>query len=128
MVQEEEVTVPYRILLALAALVILLAMLRKIRKSEMRISDSLFWLFFVITLIVLALFPEIAFFFSGLLGIESPANLVFLYVIALLLIREFASTVELSRLRGKVITLAQEEALKDVESAEGAENPHREER
>ena len=121
-------TVPYRILLALAALVILLAMLRKIRKSEMRISDSLFWLFFIITLIVLALFPEIAFFFSGLLGIESPANLVFLYVIALLLIREFASTVELSRLRGKVITLAQEEALKDVESAEGAENPHREER
>lgn len=121
-------TVPYRILLALAALVILLAMLRKIRKSEMRISDSLFWLFFVITLIVLALFPGIAFFFSGLLGIESPANLVFLYVIALLLIREFASTVELSRLRGKVITLAQEEALKDVESAEGAENPHREDR
>ena len=111
MVQEEEVTVPYRILLAAGALVILLAMLRKIRKSEMRISDSLFWLFFVVTLILLALFPEIAFFFSGLLGIESPANLVFLYVIALLLIREFASTVELSRLRGKVTTLAQEEAL-----------------
>lgn len=107
-------TISYRILLAVAALVILLAMLRKIRKSEMRISDSLFWLFFVVSLIVLAVFPEIAFFFSGLLGIESPANLVFLYVIALLLIREFASTVELSRLRGKMTVLAQEEALGDV--------------
>ena len=113
-------TVPYRILLAIAALVILLAMLRKIRTSEMRISDSLFWLFFVVSLIVLAIFPEIAFFFSGLLGIESPANLVFLYVIAWLLIREFASTVELSRLRGRLTALAQEEALERVEETGGS--------
>ncbi len=109
-------TVSYRLLLAIAALLILLVMLRKIRKSEVKISDSLFWLFFVVSLIVLAVFPEIAFFFSELLGIESPANLVFLYVIALLLIREFASTVEISRLRSKLTALVQESALEDLDA------------
>lgn len=105
----------YRVLLAVGALLILVVMIRKIRKSEVKISDSLFWFFFVLTLIVLALFPEIAYFFSGLLGIESPANLVFLYVIAVLLIREFMSTAELSHLRSKITALAQEEALEEVD-------------
>lgn len=110
--------VPYRLLLAAAALLILLVMLRKIRKSEVKISDSLFWLFFVATLIILALFPEIAYSLSNLLGIESPANLVFLYVIALLLMREFASTVEISRLRSKFTALVQETALEGVDEPE----------
>lgn len=107
--------ISYRALLAVAALVILIAMMRKIRKSEVRISDSLFWLFFVVTLIVLAIFPEIAFLLSDLLGIESPANLVFLYVIAVLLIREFMTTAELSRLQSKIVSIAQDEALSELE-------------
>lgn len=113
--------VSYRLLLAIAALLILLVMLRKIRKSEVKISDSLFWFFFVITLIILALFPEIAYFLSNLLGIESPANLVFLYVIALLLMREFASTVELSRLRSKLAALAQSSALNSMDADRDAD-------
>lgn len=107
-------TFSYRVLLAIAALLILIVMMRKIRKSEINISDSLFWLFFVVTLIVLAIFPEIAYLLSDALGIESPANLVFLYVIAVLLVREFMTTAELSRLRSKITSIAQEEALSEV--------------
>ena len=106
----------YRALLLVGALVILAVMLRKIRKSEVRISDSLFWFIFVVTLVFLAVFPQIAYFFSDILGIESPANLVFLYVIAVLLVREFASTVELSQLRSKITVMAQTQALEDVSS------------
>lgn len=108
-------TVAFRILLVVGALLIFLAMMRKIRKSEVKISDSLFWFLFVVTLIVLAIFPEVAFFFSGLLGIESTANLVFLYVIAVLLVRGFISTAEISQLRSKVTALAQESALDEVD-------------
>lgn len=107
--------ISYRALLAVGALLILVAMIRKIRRSEVRISDSLFWFFFVLTLILLAVFPEIAFVCADVLGIESPANLVFLYVIAVLLIREFMTTAELSRLRSKLTALAQEEALAEVD-------------
>lgn len=105
----------FRILLIAGAVLILLAMLRKIRKSEVNISDSLFWLFFVLSLVILAIFPGIALLLSELLHIESPANLVFLYVIAMLLIREFVSSVEISRLRNKLIAIAQEEALDDIQ-------------
>ncbi len=108
-------SLPFRILLVVGAVLVLLVMLRKIRKSEVKISDSLFWLFFVFSLVLLAIFPDIALFFAELFKIESPANLVFLYVIALLLIREFISTAEISRLRSKVTALAQEEALKSVD-------------
>lgn len=109
-------SIPYRMLLIAGALVVLLVMLRKIRKSEVRIADSLFWFFFVATLVVLAVFPQITFALAKFLGIESPANLVFLYVIAMLLVREFASTVEISKLRSKITTLTQEEALDNVEN------------
>ncbi len=107
-------TISYSILLVIGAIVILAVMLRKIRKSEMKISDSLFWLFFVVSLIILAVFPPIAYFFSSLFGFQSPANLVFIYVIAVLLLREFATTVELSKLRSKVALLTQQIALDNL--------------
>lgn len=113
-------TLAFRLLLILGALFIFVAMMRKIRKSEAKISDSIFWLLFVASLVVLAIFPEISFFFSGLLGIDSPANLMFLYVIAVLLVREFVSTTELSRLRSKLTTLTQKLALDELKDAEEA--------
>lgn len=114
-------TLAFRLLLILGALVIFVAMMRKIRKSEVKISDSVFWLLFVASLVVLAIFPEISFFFSNLLGIESPANLMFLYVIAVLLVREFVSTAEISRLRSKLTTLTQELALDELKGKEEAD-------
>lgn len=89
--------------------------LGKIRKSEVKIADSTFWFLFAVSLVLMAIFPQIVFFFSGIFAIESPANFVFLYVIGALVIREFYSTVELSQLRSKLAALAQAEALHQVE-------------
>ena len=91
-------TVLFKIALLAGAVCVLAFILRKIRRAEMKIS---------------ALLPPIAFFFSDVLGIESPANFVFLYVIAVLLVREFISTVEISKLRSRLTTLAQNEALRN---------------
>lgn len=115
-------TLAFRLLLIAGAVLILAVMMRKIRRSEVKISDSLFWFFFVASLVILAIFPEIAFFFSGLLGVESPANLLFLYVIAVMVIREFMSTAEISRLRSKVTALTQELALDDIDEPETDES------
>ena len=54
---------------------------------------------------------EIPFFFANVFDIESPANFVFVYVIAVLVLREFYTTVEVSQLRAKVRNLVQNEAL-----------------
>lgn len=101
----------YTIVLIIGAICVFAFILRKIRKSEIKIADSTFWFLFALSLVLLAVFPQIASFFSEILDIESPSNFVFLYVIAILLIREFFSTVELAKLRSRVAGLVQEEAL-----------------
>lgn len=114
-------TILFKIALVVGAVCVFAFILRKIRRSEIKISDSTFWFLFAASLVLLALFPHIAFFFSNVLGIESPANFVFLYVIAVLLIREFISTVEISKLRSRLATLAQNEALRDEASLKAGE-------
>ncbi|MEG0324623.1 MAG: DUF2304 domain-containing protein, partial [Raoultibacter sp.] len=79
----------FRIVLILGALVVFFFVLRKLKKTEMSIAKSVFWLLFVASLVIAAVFPQIAFFCSDLLGIESPSNFIFLYVIAFLFIKCF---------------------------------------
>ena len=100
--------------LLLSALLIFWLILRKIRRSEVTIADSTFWFLFALSLVLMGVFRQIPFFFAGIFGIESPANFVFAYVIAVLILREFYSTVEISQLRARVRGLAQKEALRKM--------------
>lgn len=110
-----------RVLLVLGALVVFAYMLRKIRKSEVTIADSTFWFLFGLSFVVLAVFPGIAYFISDLLSFASPVNFVYLYVIAVLLIREFITTVELSKTRSKLTFLTQEVALRQAADRAGTQ-------
>ena len=56
--------------------------LHKIRKSKVKMEDAIFWMFFSGLLLILAIFPQLSFYLSDLLGIDSPANLVFLMIIS----------------------------------------------
>ena len=96
--------------LLISALLIFWLILRKIRRSEVTIADSTFWFLFALSLVLMGVFRQIPFFFA----IESPANFVFAYVIAVLILREFYSTVEISQLRARVRGLAQKEALRKM--------------
>lgn len=100
--------------LLIGALLTFWFVLRKIRKAEVTIADSTFWFLFALSLVLMGVFREIPFFFAGTFGIESPANFVFVYVIAVLVIREFYTTVEVSQLRAKVRSLVQTEALSNA--------------
>lgn len=93
--------------------------LRKIRKAEVTIADSTFWFLFALSLVLMGVFQQIPFFFADVFGIESPANFVFVYVIAVLVIREFYTTVEVSQLRAKVRSLVQIHALDDARARAG---------
>ena len=100
--------------LLVGALLIFWLILRKIRRSEVTIADSTFWFLFALSLVLMGVFRQIPFFFAGVFGIESPANFVFAYVIAVLILREFYSTVEISQLHARVRGLAQKEALRKM--------------
>ena len=97
--------------LLVGALLTFWFVLRKIRKAEVTIADSTFWFLFALSLVLMGVFREIPFFFANVFDIESPTNFVFVYVIAVLVLREFYTTVEVSQLRAKVRNLVQNEAL-----------------
>lgn len=97
--------------LLVGALLTFWFVLRKIRKAEVTIADSTFWFLFALSLVLMGVFREIPFFFADIFDIESPVNFVFMYVIAVLVLREFYTTVEVSQLRAKIRNLVQNEAL-----------------
>lgn len=102
-----------RAFLAICAAVVFIFVARQVKKARFGAADSLFWLLLSAGLIIVAVFPGIAYFFSRLLGFQSPSNFVFLVVIALLLAREFSQQSELVALRRKLASLVQESSLNE---------------
>ena len=104
-----------RILLIVAAAFVLVFIVRKLRKSQIQVLDSVFWLFLAFGFMFFAAFPQLAYGLSSIFGFESPSNFVFLTVIALMVMHDFSTTVKLAELRDRVSSLVQEIALKDEE-------------
>ena len=104
-------SVALRVVLVLTALASTVSVIRRIRKSRMRIEYAVFWVVFSVGLVVLALFPQICYACASLLGIQSPANFVFAAIIALLLMKRFFMTAEISKLDEQVRGLTQTLAL-----------------
>ena len=86
---------------------------RYIKKSRVRIEDTLFWIVFSAILVVIGIFPQIPIILSRLLKIESPANFVFLAIIFILLIHQFFLTMKLSRIDIKLRELVQTVAIEN---------------
>lgn len=104
-----------RICLIIVSVITLLYMMRKIRHSKLQIEYSLFWIMFAVMLIIISIFPQIIYALAALFGIESPANLVFVFIIFILLLKLFMMTIELSQLEYKLRDLIQQVAIRDKE-------------
>ena len=78
-----------RVLLIFMALVSTYSMLKKIKKFKMQIEYAIFWVIFSVALIIMAIYPKIFDIASKILGVYSPANLVFAFIIFILLVKFF---------------------------------------
>ena len=100
--------------LSLKIVMIIISMLtcfyiaRKLRKSQMNINDTVFWIFFAVILVLLSVFPGIASWGSRLLGFQAPVNFVFVVVIFLLILRMFTMSIKISVLEDKLKNLTEE--------------------
>lgn len=101
-----------RVLLLIASLITAVWILRKISKNRVKQEDALFWLCFAFLLALLGIFPELSFIMAEILGIQSPANFVFLAVIAILLEKMFSLSIQVSTLENKVEIMAAELAIR----------------
>lgn len=104
-----------RICLIVVSVITLFYMMRKIRNSKLQIEYSLFWIIFAGMLIVISIFPQIIYALAALFGVASPANLIFVFIIFILLLKLFMMTIELSQLENKVKELIQQIAIKEKE-------------
>ena len=103
-----------RVFLLLGAVLLLVLVARKIKKSQFDTHDTFFWLGLSVLLIISAAFPQLVYVVAGVLGFQSASNFVFLAVIAILLWRLFRLQENVVTLRRKLTTLVQEIALKDA--------------
>ena len=109
-------TLVLRILLLIGALFAMGIVINSVRKSKIRISDSVYWVVSAGILVLFALIPQLAYFFSGLFGFVSPANFVLMLVIVMMLIRIFHQSCAISKLTFKVEQLSSELALRDKDA------------
>ena len=75
-------------------------------------EDAIFWVVFALILCVLGLFPQITYWMTGIIGIMSPANLIFLVIIFLLIEKVFTLSIIVSQLEEKITVLSAEMALR----------------
>lgn len=101
--------------LIIVSLLTLVFITRKVRKSQIRLEDSLFWVIVAVVLLVISIFPEIIFGLSRFAEVESPANLVFLCFIFILLILGFNLSVRTSQTDTKLKELTQQLAIEKYE-------------
>ena len=114
-------TLTLRALLIIVSILATTGVIGRIRKAKMQIEDAVFWVLFSFLLILLAVVPRVLYFFTELLGMQSPANLLFLVIIGLLLMKVFSMSIKMSLLEEKLKTLAQNEALEKLERNEASE-------
>ena len=102
-----------RVLLIVGSVMMAIYVLRRVRKSRMRTEDSVFWFVFSLVLVLMGLLPKLVTGLAELIGVMSAANLVFLIVIFLLIIKLFMMDQRISALQRQVTDTAQRVAIKE---------------
>ena len=103
-----------RVVLFAGSLLTLLFFLQQIRKNRLQIDYAVYWSVFAGALLFLSIFPGIISWASGILGFQSPSNLIYLVVIFLLLIKLFTTTIKLSKMNRQITDLAHHIALQET--------------
>lgn len=107
-----------RLILIAASAICFLFIIRRIKKAKMRIDDAVFWILLSGFFLFMAVFPAVPIAIAYFIGIESPANLVFLTVVGLMFIKLFSLSIFISIEAEKKNKLIQYIALLEKEKEE----------
>jgi len=111
-----------RILLIVSSVIMISAVVLRIRKSKFQIKDGIFWFLLSALFLLMSVFPQIVVYLSELIGIESPANLVFLGIITLLIIKNFMLSLKISQMEYNMIKLTQHVVVDNLSVEEKQED------
>ncbi len=111
-------TLNLKIFSILVAVLIMAVIINLIRKRKLKEELSWIWFAAGLAIIVIAIFEDIMFKVSELLGIVSPQSTVFFLGILFLTVLNLQLSIRISDLMKKVKSLAQELAIKNAEIAD----------
>lgn len=109
-------SVSLRVILFVASILTCMYISRKLKKSQIQIMDTIFWIVLSTIFVLFAIFPQIVTWISDKLGFIAPVNFVFLIMIFLLLLRCFLLSIKISQLDDKIRNLVEELAIKEHHS------------
>lgn len=104
-------TMTLRIALIIVSVLNCAWVILRIRKAQVKIEDTVFWILFSGLLMLLSLFPKIAEIGARFLGVQSQTNFLFLTILYVLIIKTFRMSIKVSVLESKLARLAQRLAL-----------------
>lgn len=104
-------TITLRILLIFSSALNCLWIIRRIRKSQAKIEDSVFWVLFSGLLVCISIFPQIIKWGASVTGVQTPVNFVFLVIIFVLILKIFRLSIKVSQLESKLQTFVQTYAI-----------------
>lgn len=108
-------TIALRVILVTASILNCIYISRKLKKSQMQIIDTVFWILLSMLFIVLSIFPQLASALAGILGFQAPVNFIFLLIIFLLLLKCFMLSMRVSQLDNRIRSLTEEIAIRENE-------------
>lgn len=106
-------SIALRLMLFAASILTCVYIARKLKKSQIQVTDTVFWIGLSVLFIILSVFPEIAGFLSSFMGFQAPVNFIFLLIIFLLLIKSFLLSIRVSQLEDKIRNLVEELAIRE---------------
>ena len=103
----------FRLQLIIVILVLLgmIYILNRISKKRLSFKFGLTWILIMIIIMVFAIWPKALQWFSSLIGIYDPVNMLFLFGFVLLVLIIFSLTMEISKISEQNKKLSQEIAI-----------------
>lgn len=111
-----------RVILVIVSFLLVILVLKKIRKKQLHIDDALYWMVSSFLLLIVSIFPQLAFWASAILQIKDPTNFVFLFVIFIVLVKLFKIAIDLSVQKQRLNRLVQNLALANEEIEQNKKN------
>ncbi|MCC2308736.1 DUF2304 domain-containing protein [Cellulomonas chengniuliangii] len=115
---------PYATVLVVCGLVVL-SLLYLLRTRKIKEKYAAIWIALAAAILILGAVPSVAFWLSGLVGVQTPANLIFAVAVVVLFAVCIQLSTEVTHLEEETRTLAEEVALLRLEVTQGRESDAR---
>ena len=104
-------SVTLRVILIISSFIAFYLCITKIKKSQLKIENSVTWMLGCIILILMSIFPNVVVWISEKLGFVAPVNFIFLVMIAFLLMQIFIDNIHITSLNEKIKDLVDLESV-----------------